>query len=709
TAAQIRWAADGKGYYRVEENSIRFRSLPDGKDSVMLSSAQLVPPGATNPIEIREWTFSEGGDMILLFTNAKRVWRYETRGDYYIFHRNTGRLQKTGKGLPEASQMFAKISPDGKLLAYVSNYNIYVEDIATGDVKALTTDGNRKRINGTFDWAYEEEFFCRDGFRWSPDSKKIAFWQINAGVTREYLMLNTIDSIYPSVIPVEYPVAGEKPSTFRIGVIELQSGNTTWMKIPDDPVLGSYVPRMEWAANSSEVILQHLDRKQQVSTIYLASADRGDARVIFEERDSAWIDILPSWDQDYANGGWDWIRKGAGFLWASEKGGWRQIYYISRDGKTVQRITNGDFDVMDIAAVDEKGNYLYYMASPENATQRYLYRSRLDGKGQAERLTPADQPGTHYYDLSPGALYAQHQFSNYYTPPVSEMIQLKNHQPVAGSASVAEALRKADKTQVPVSFFTVKTADGVEMDGWMAKPSNFDSTKKYPVVFYVYTEPWGQTARDSYGAGYNGLYKGNMLEDGYIYISMDNRGTPVPKGRAWRKSVYRKIGVVNIRDQAMAAREILKWKFVDPERVAVWGWSGGGSATLNLLFQYPDIYKTGVAVAAVGNQFTYDNIYQERYMGLPQENAEDYINGSPITHAKNLQGNLLYIHGTGDDNVHYNNAEMLINELVKYNRQFQLMTYPNRSHGMSEGEGTFEHLTQLYTNFLRTYCPPGGK
>lgn len=228
-------------------------------------------------------------------------------------------------------------------------------------------------------------------------------------------------------------------------------------------------------------------------------------------------------------------------------------------------------------------------------------------------------------------------------------------------------------------------------------------------MFYVYTEPAGATVSDSYGSSQNFLYNGDMTEDGYIYISLDNRGTPAPKGRAWRKAIYRKIGKVNIQDQAMAATEILKWDFVDPERVAVWGWSGGGSATLNLMFQHPEIYKTGIAVAAVGNQLTYDNIYQERFMGLPQENMEDFVNGSPITYAKNLQGNLLYIHGTGDDNVHYQNAEMLVNELIKYNKQFQFMPYPNRTHGISEGEGTQEHLSTLYTNYLRMYCPPGGK
>jgi dipeptidyl-peptidase-4 len=247
------------------------------------------------------------------------------------------------------------------------------------------------------------------------------------------------------------------------------------------------------------------------------------------------------------------------------------------------------------------------------------------------------------------------------------------------------------------------------MDGWMVKPVNFDPLKKYPVVFYVYTEPFDATVIDSYGISQNELYTGDMAVDGYIYISLDNRGTPAPKGREWRKVIYRKLGQINIHDQAMAAKEILKWKFVDPERIAVWGWSGGGSATLNLMFRYPEIYSTGIAVAAEGNMLTYDNIYQERYMGLPQENMEDFIKGSPITYAKNLKGNLLFVHGTGDDNVHYQNAEMLINELVKYNKQFQFMSYPNRTHSISEGEGTTEHLRTLYTNYLRMYCPPGGR
>jgi dipeptidyl-peptidase-4 len=257
--------------------------------------------------------------------------------------------------------------------------------------------------------------------------------------------------------------------------------------------------------------------------------------------------------------------------------------------------------------------------------------------------------------------------------------------------------------------FKVVTEEGVEMDGWLQKPASFDPRKKYPVVFYVYTEPASQTVRDVYGVSGNPLYKGDMAQDGYLYVSVDNRGTPAPKGRAWRKSIYRKMGQVNIHDQALAAREILRRPYVDTSRVAVWGWSGGGSATLHLLFRYPELYKTGISIAAVANQLTYDNIYQERYMGLPQENREDFLSCSPVTYARNLRGNLLYVHGTLDDNVHYNNAELLVNELIRHNRQFQFMPYPGRSHGLREGEGTWEHLSTLYTNYLRQHCPPGGR
>ena len=701
------WSVDGNSYFRTEEGGIVKYTLPENRKITVVKKEELTPTGADKSLAIRSFKFSDDYSKVLIYTNTKKVWRLDTRGDYWLLDMNSHQLKQIGKTRPASSLMFAKLSPDGKKVAYVSEYNLYVEDVATGVSKMLTKDGNRKLINGTFDWAYEEEFFCRDGFRWSPDSKQLAFWQIDANGTKDYLMINNTDSIYPKAVPVEYPVAGEPPSKYKIGVVNIATGKTNWMKIPDDAVWRTYVPRMEWADNNNEVIIQHLNRKQNESDLMLCDVKTGGSKTIYHETDAAWIDILPAWDPDYSNGGWDWLNSGKEFLWASEKDGWRHLYRISRDGKKETLITNGKYDVMDISTIDEKGGYVYFHASPDNATQKYLCRTKLDGSGQLEMLSPANQKGTHTYRLSPNAKFAQHSFSNYYTRLVNEWITLPDHKGINGENKVNDALAKADPSKSNIEFFKVTTVDNVEMDAWMVKPANFDSTKKYPVVFYVYTEPWGQNVRDAYGAANNFLYRGDMSKDGYIYISIDNRGTPVPKGSAWRKIVYRKIGLTNIRDQAMATKEIMKWPYVDTSRIGVWGWSGGGSATLNLMFQYPEIYKTGIAIAPVANQLTYDNIYQERYMGLPQENKQDFINGSPLTYAKNLKGELLYVQGTGDDNVHYNNADMLFNELIKYGKQFQMMSYPNRTHSISEGEGTNEHLANLYTKFLREHLPPG--
>lgn len=704
----MRWNKAGDAYYEIEDGEINLYSLPGFIKKTVVDKSMLVPAGRSTALEVYNFFFSADGNKALIYTNAKTVWRYKTRGDYWVLDLSTKRLRQLGKGLPSSSLMFAKFSPDGKKAAYVSGNNIYTEDIATSKITQLTFDGTRKYINGTFDWAYEEEYFCRDGFRWSPDSKKIAYWNIDARKTKDYLMINNTDSIYPFVKPVEYPIAGEPPSPFKIGVVDITTAKTTWMDIPTDPVLQSYVTRMEWAPDNTELVIQHLSRRQNVSDVMLCNVTTGVSRIIVHEEDSAWVDIIAIWDAAYSYGGWDWFNNGKEFLWASEKDGWRHLYRVSRDGKTQKLITMGDYDVINIDAIDEATGYVYFDASPTNATQKYLYRTKLDGNAKAERLSPANQVGTHTYEVSPTGKYATHTFTNYYTQPVKEWVRLPEHKSIDGD-NVNAAVAKANKAASNISFFTIKTQEGVEMDAWMVKPNNFDSTKKYPLVFYVYSEPWGQNVVDQYGAADNFLYKGSMADDGYITVSIDNRGVILPKGREWRKSIHYKIGQLNIDDQAAAAREIIKWPFVDTSRVAVWGWSGGGTATLNLLFRYPDIYKTGIAVASEGSMFTYDNIYQERYMGLPQEHRDDYIKGSAITYAKNLQGHLLFIQGTGDDNVHYQNSELLLNELIKQNKIFQFMAYPNRTHGIFEGEGTTEHLSNLYTTFLHQWCPPGGR
>ncbi|NNE15669.1 MAG: S9 family peptidase [Saprospiraceae bacterium] len=707
--AQINWTTDGDAYYKYGDNQLATYTLPNHDANVVITKAQLTPKRETEPLQVAHFSFSEDQQKVLLFTNTKRVWRLNTKGDYWVYNFETNTLRQIGTSLKPSSLMFAKFSPDGKYIAYVSENNLYFEDEVDGNMKALTTNGSVSLINATFDWAYEEEFACRDGFRWSPDSQSIAYWQIDASGIKKFHMINNTDAIYSELIPLEYPKVGETPSACRVGVVKLSDAKTNWIDIPGDPSQ-HYLVRMEYIPNTNDLLIQQLNRKQNNSKLYKVDLEKDRIEVIYEESDDAWVDVFQVGNPyaiDYTND-FCFLNGNKSILWTSEKDGWRHLYKVSLNGKPEVLITKGAFDVIDLKHVNTKKGYVYYLASPDNATQKYLYRTKLNGKGKNELISPEVLKGTHNYSFSSNGNYAEHSFSNHYTPYSKEFVSIPDHKALTEEESIINKLSEIEE-EPKTEFFKVKIDDDVELDGWMIKPTNFDPQKKYPVVFYVYSEPAGTTVNDRYKVGRNFFYTGDMANDGYIRMSLDNRGTPAPKGREWRKSIYRKIGIINIEDQAKAAKEIVKWDFVDADRIAVWGHSGGGSATLNLLFRYPEIYNTGISLAAVVNQLTYDNIYQERYMGLPQENMEDFVAGSPITYAKNLQGNLLYIHGTGDDNVHYQNAEMLVNELIKHNKQFHFMPYPNRSHGIREGEGTYLHLSTMYTNFLKLHCPPGGR
>jgi len=653
-----KWTADGGSYYAVERKEIVKIELPSQNKTVFISRKQLITKNGDTVVP-RSFQLSADGKLALIYTNAQKVWRYPTRGDYWLLNLASGDLKQMGKGRPAATLQFAKFSPDNKKVAYVSERNIYSEDLATGIIKKLTSDnGTKKLINGTFDWVYEEEFFCRDGFRWSPDSKTIAYWQIDANKIRDYYMLNTTDSVYSKVIPVEYPKVGEPPSPARIGVVNITNAQTKWMKVPGEPNQ-NYLIRMEWS-NAGEIILQQLNRKQNETKLMLCNTNTGDSKVIYTETDNAWVATINEWRSEVR--GWDWISNGNEFLWFSEKDGWRHLYRISKDGKKETLITKGNYDVIDLLNIDEKNRLVYFYASPSNATQRFLYAVKLDGNSPAERMSPPGEEGTHSYEIAPNGKFARHSFSNYYTPPMAEWITLPDHKPFREGDDMVKKIKKENKEKSNIAYFQVTTEEGVTMDGWRILPKDFDSAKKYPVVFYVYGEPAATTVDDSYGAAGNFLYDGDMAADGYIQVSLDNRGTPSPKGREWRKSIYKKIGQLNIKDQALGAKEVMKWNFIDTTRVAVWGWSGGGSSTLNLMFQYPDEYQTGISIAPVTSSLLYDNIYTERYMGLPQENMSDYEKGAALSYAKNLKGNLLFMHGTGDDNVHYQNIEKLVND-----------------------------------------------
>lgn len=694
------WLEDGASYSMLERGeegaSIVRTEVKTGKKTTLVSAAQLTPKGAEKALQVAAYDWSHDKQKLLIFTNTRRVWRANTRGDYWVLNLKNNQLQQLGKDLPEASLMFTKFAPDDQSVSYVSGHNVYVEEIPSGKRVALTRDGSEDMINGTFDWAYEEEFGCRDGFRWSPQGDKIAYWQIDASGIADFMMINNTDSLYSFTIPVEYPKVGETPSSCRIGVINAKGGNTTWLDIPGDP-RQHYLPRMLWSDDNQHLLVQQLNRKQNTLKIWWCDVNTGKAENIYTDTDEAWVDVV-----DEVR----WLDDGKAFSWISEKGGWLQLYKIGLDGKETL-LTPGEYDMLSLE--NWTGDQLYLIASPDNPTQRYLYQINLKSKTAApKRISPADLAGTHGYNIAPGGKYAIHTYSNANTPPITELVSLPDHQVVrtlVDNARLKETISLLKPT--PIEFFELTTEDGVTMQGYQMFPADFDRSKRYPVLFHVYSEPAGQTARDAWG-GRNGLWHRMLAQQGYLVISLDNRGTPSPKGRDWRKSIYQNIGILNIRDQGMAAQEIAKWPYVDADRFAVWGWSGGGSCTLNLLFQWPEIYKTGMSVAPVANQLYYDNIYQERYMGLPQENMEPFVQGSPITYAKNLQGNLLLIHGTGDDNVHYQNSEALINELIKENKQFQVMPYPNRSHGIYEGSNTSRHLYTLMTNYLMQHTPPGG-
>jgi dipeptidyl-peptidase-4 len=703
-APQLRWTPDGKSFYRFERREGQTAAdmvqvdPATGTQTVIVPGKQFVPAGDTVALRPAGVQFSDDGKTLLLYTNTARVWRQNTRGDYWVLDRATGRLRKLGgKDAKPSTLMFAKFSPQGDRVAYVRENNIYVETVKDGKIRALTKDGSRTTINGTFDWVYEEEFGLRDGFRWSPDGKSIAYWQLDATGVRDFLLINNTDSLYSFTIPVQYPKAGTTNSAVRIGVVGADGGSTRWMAAPGAP-RDIYLARMEWAANSNELVIQHLNRLQNTLTVLLADVKTGRTSPILVEKDEAWVDVVDDWT---------WLDGGKRFVWISERDGWQHAYSVSRDGKDVKLLTPGDYDVVNVQAIDTTGGTLYFTASPENATQRYLYKVPLTG-GAATRLSPAGQSGTHQYSVAPGAAYAVHTFSNYTTPPTTQIIRLPSHEtvrPLAENAALArryENLRKG-----PVKFVRVDAGNGVTLDGIVMYPPGFDSTRKYPVLFHVYGEPAAQTALDTWGA--NDGFHQYVAQQGYIVATFDNRGTPAPKGRAWRKSIYRKIGVLASEDQTGVARAMGRWAGVDSTRFAVWGWSGGGSMTLNLMFRSPDVFKAGMSVAPVPDVHLYDTIYQERYMGLPQQNEADYVASSPLTFADRLRGHLLVVHGSGDDNVHYQGTERLVNALVKHNRPFQLMVYPNRSHGIYEGEGTTLHLYSLLSRFLTEHVEAGAR
>ena len=694
---QPTWMEDGRSYSALTEKGLVRVDAATLVETVIVPQAAFVPEGSARPLRVEDYTWSDDRTKLVVYTNSRRVWRRNTRGDYWLLDVAAGTVRQLGKGLEPARMMYGKLSPAGDRFAYVYYNNLYVEDVATGERRQLTFDGGDVMINGNFDWVYEEELNCYDGWRWSPDGKKIAYWHSDTGGTGTFLMIDNIDSLYSFTIPLPYPKAGTTNSAVKVGVVDVESARTGWFPVPGDP-RENYIARMEFVPGTDEVMIQQLNRLQNTNTVYYGNVNTLELKPFYEDHDDAFLNVHDNIV---------WLDGNKFFTWTSEKDGWRHLYRVTRDGKKETLVTKGDFDVINVLRIDPKGGYVYYLASPESAVEQYLYRSRLDGKGAAERVTPQGFTGTYSYNISPGAKYALCSFSNHETPRVYEMVSLPDHKMVRRLEDNAALKAVYDSYGFRTrEYFQVDIGEAV-LDGWMIKPRDFDPTKKYPVIFHIYGEPASSTVQDSWSGDY---WNQLLAQQGYIVASIDPRGTNNPKGREWRKCIYGKVGILAMADHAKAVRLAEEmFPFMDPERIGVWGWSGGGSSTAHLMFEHPDIYSVGIAVAGVYSQRLYDSIYQERYMGLPSTNPEGYREGSPITHAAGLEGDLLLIHGTGDDNVHYQSLEMLVNELVKHGKMFSMMAYPMRTHGISERENTTMHLYRTMLKYWLEHLPAGGR
>jgi len=584
-----------------------------------------------------------------------------------------------------------KPSPDGTRRLHSENGNLHVRELDSNRTVQLTEDGGRDAV-----W--------NSRATWSPDGKRIAYVQSDSSSVRLRSELVPGDPSYPGVRETRFARVGETIDSLRVGVVDSAGGETRWLDIAQ-PEEGFYLGQVDWAGNSDELLVEKLSRFRNEREFLIADVNTSAITRIFHETDPAWV--VASY---HKNSGLLWIRDGRAFVVLSEMDGWRHAYVCSRDGKEQALITPGDFDIIERAVIDGAEEWFYYYASPDNGTQKYLYSARLDGKGEPKRITPRDQPGTHNYDFSPGAKWAFHTYSTFDTPPVTELVTLPEHR-VVRVLENNDALRRkmAPLIAQPTEFLQLEIEGGVTMDAWMIKPPGFDRSRKYPLFVYVYGEPHGQTVLDSWGAA-QADYHRVIAGLGYLVVSIDNRGTPAPKGAAWRRAIFGSLGPISTEEQAAGVRELARTRpYVDLSRVGIWGWSGGGSNTLNALFRKPDLYHVGIAVVPKPQPHLYNAWFQEIYMETRETNPDGYERSAPINFAEGLKGDLLMITGSGETNTHIQIIEGLVDRLIELGKRFDYMVYPNRNHGLSEGKGTVVHVRMLMARYLLDHLAPGPR
>ncbi|GAB4403843.1 MAG: S9 family peptidase [Microscillaceae bacterium] len=683
TLQGVNWTKDGRYYTSQNDRYIIKYDLNTGREVDTLYGKGL---SNAEYIAFDEYTFSPQENKILLANEVEGIYRRSSKAYYYVYDLSTGQLKALDAG---GKQSYATFSPDGSKVAFVRQNNLYLTDLKTGQTQALTQDGKpNERIHGSADWVYEEEFSFAQAFFWSPDSKKIAYYTFDESQVKEFVMQywDGPQAAYPTEYRFKYPKAGEENSRIAISVYHLDKNQTVKMDIGAEADI--YIPRIQWTQNPELLSIRRMNRLQNKLEILHAQAQTGQSQVILTETDAAYVDLDYTDDLSY-------LQDGKHFLHSSERSGYKHLYLFDMKGQLLTTLTAGNWEVAQVHGIDEKNQFVYFSSTEVSPLERHLYRVSLKGKDKTRLSTSA---GTHRPNFSPDFRYYLDYFSHTTLPNRVSLHEARSGKEIKVLVDNQALLSKMNGFQIQApEFFTFSTEDGTSLNGWMIKPADFDPTKRYPVLMYVYGGPGSQTVTNAWG-GSRFLWHQVMAAKGYLIVSVDNRGTGA-RGSAFKKITYAQLGKYETQDQISAARYLATLPYVDARRIGIWGWSYGGYMSSLGISLGAEVFKTAVAVAPVTTWRFYDSIYTERYLKRPQDNPEGYDQYSPITHAGKVKGNYLLIHGTADDNVHFQNAVEWQNALIKAGVQFESFYYPNRNHGIYGGNTSWYLFTQI-TRFL---------
>ncbi|PDH48408.1 MAG: S9 family peptidase [Bacteroidetes bacterium MED-G21] len=670
-------------------DGVHYSSLNYGENNVYItqysyetgdSISTIVDSKDLDGISFSDYSFSEDEKKVLLPTETESIYRYSTRSNYFVYDRET----KIAEELSEGKQCLAQFSPDASKVAFVKENNIFIKDIINNTELQVTFDGEiNKIINGATDWVYEEEFAFDNGMQWNTSGNKIAYYRFDEEKVPEFSM-DLFTDLYPSQSQFKYPKAGETNSTIELFIYDLDSNKTTKANINTEEEF--YIPRIKWTLDENVLSVQRMNRHQNQLDFILVDAKDGSSQTIFTENDAAYIDVTDNLT---------FLNDGKYFIWTSEKSGYNHIYLYNLKGKQVRQITKGNYDVTDFYGIDESNNTVYFASSERSPMHRDVYAVQLNGKN---KKTLTNKTGTNSATFSTNYKYFINQYSNANSPYYFSLFDAKGNEVrmLKDNSNLNNSLAQYALSQK--EFFNFKTTEGIDLNGWMMKPHNFDETKQYPVFMYLYGGPGSQQVTDSWG-GSNFLWYQMLTQQGYIVACVDNRGTGA-RGAEFKKCTYQQLGKLETEDQIQANRYLANLPYVDGSRIGIFGWSYGGYMSSLCLLKGADEFKMAIAVAPVTNWRYYDSIYTERYMRTPQENASGYDDNSPINHVEKLKGKYLLVHGSADDNVHYQNTMEMTNALVNANKQFDLFIYPNKNHGIYGGY-TRLHLFTKMTNFIK--------